>query len=242
MAERQVASRQIQVTETTTPKYQPASDDSFANFVESCESVETPTTKGSYDEDDLDVLDNNEAKNLPLRKESDDATKRLVAYIEEKMEYFDNKLTFAAAGINPPTPYEIQQAFSTWTQTSFSLNSMYEFAQTDADNAEAELKHFLQIKKSEVRKQYNKIDMKKSAWLSSTEIEATVYSIYRNDIAKLEAKSIELRREASYLNSMKKSWSDYLWVLRSLKEMSIAEMQGMKYTPDLRRGDETDLM
>lgn len=242
MAERQVASRQIQVTETTTPKYQPASDDSFANFVESCEPAEKATTKNSYDEDDFDVLNNNEAKNLPFRQESDDATKRLVAYIEEKMEYFDNKLTFAAAGINPPTPYEIQQAFSTWTQTSFSLNSMYEFAQTDADNAEAELKHFIQIKKSEVRKQYNKIDMKKSAWLSSTEIEATVYSIYRNDIAKLEAKMIELRREASYLNAMKKSWSDYLWVLRSLKDMSVAEMQGMRYTPDLRRGDETDLM
>lgn len=242
MAERQVASRQIQVVETTTPKYQPASDDSFMEFVKSCEPEVNTVAKSDYEEADFDALDDNEAKTLPFRGESDDATKRLVAYIEDKMEYFDNKLTFAAAGINPPTPFEIQQAFSTWTQTSFSLNSMYEFAQTDADNAEAELKHFIQIKKSEVRKQYNKIDMKKSAWLSSTEIEATVYSIYRNDIAKLEAKMIELKREASYLNAMKKTWSDYLWVLRSLKDMSVAEMQGMKYTPDLRRGDETDLM
>jgi hypothetical protein len=107
---------------------------------------------------------------------------------------------------------------------------------------EAELDKFIKIKKSEVRTKYNKIDAKKSSWLSATDIEATVHSVYRNDIAKLEAKAIELRREASYLKSMQKTWSDYLWVLRSLKDMSIAEMNGMKFTPDLRRGDELDLM
>ena len=48
--------------------------------------------------------------------------------------------------------------------------------------------------------------------------------------------------ETAYLNSMKKTWSDYLWVLKSLKDMSLAEMSGMKFTPDLKRGDETDLM
>ena len=51
-----------------------------------------------------------------------------------------------------------------------------------------------------------------------------------------------MRREASYLKSMQKTWSDYLWVLRSLKDMSTAEMNGMRFTPDLRRGDEQDLM
>lgn len=192
--------------------------------------------------DELEYLDNTSAKDLPFRDESEDEVERLTKYISQQVEYFNNKITFAAASINPPTPYEIEMAFSTWVQTSFSLNSMYEFTQNDADNAEAELKHFINIKKSELRSHFNTINAKKAAWLSATEIEAAVYSKYRNDIAKLETKVIELRREASYLNSMKKTWSDYLWVLKSLKDMSLAEMSGMKFTPDLRRGDETDLM
>lgn len=230
MAERHVASRQIDTE--TTPKYQMVDDDTFKDVVD-------PTSQSF---DDIEHLNDTGAKDLPFRIESDDATQRLVSYIEEKMEYFENKLTFYAAGMNPPTPYEIQVALSTWVQTSFSINAMYEFAQTDADNAEAELRQYINIKKSEVRTKYNKIDMKKASWLSATEIEATVYSVYRNDIAKLEAKVVELRREASYLKNMQKTWSDYLWVLRTLKDMSIAEMNGMKVTPDLRRGDETDLM
>lgn len=241
MAERQIASRQIttetEVTnEVITTKYQMTSDEAFTGIVDS----KQPTEPVEYV--DMEYLNDTAAKDLPFRPESEDATQRLVNYIEEKMEYFNNKLTFASAGMNPPTPYEIQMAFSTWVQTSFSINSMYEFAQTDADNAEAELDKFIKIKKSEVRAKYNKIDAKKSSWLSATDIEATVHSVYRNDIAKLEAKAIELRREASYLKSMQKTWSDYLWVLRSLKDMSIAEMNGMKFTPDLRRGDELDLM
>lgn len=181
-----------------------------------------------------------DVENLPFHQDSEDATQKLANYINEKMEYFNNKLTFADAGMNPPTPYEIEMAFATWMQTSFSINSMYEFAQADADNAEAEYRQYFNIKKSEVRKQYNKIDMKKASWLSATEIEATVYSIYKNDISKLEANVVELKRKASFLKSMQKTWSDYLWVLRSLKDMSIAEMNGARYTPDLKRGDETD--
>ena len=241
MAERQIASRQVttetEVTkEVTKTKYQMTSDEAFTGIVESKPSTEP------VEDVDMEYLNDTAAKDLPFRQESEDATQRLVNYIEEKMEYFNNKLTFAVAGMNPPTPYEIQMAFSTWVQTSFSINSMYEFAQTDADNAEAELDKFIKIKKSEVRAKYNKIDAKKSSWLSATDIEATVHSVYRNDIAKLEAKAIELRREASYLKSMQKTCSDYLWVLRSLKDMSTAEMNGMRFTPDLRRGDEQDLM
>ena len=242
MAERQVASRQIPTTttineaeNTAQTKYQMTSDEDFAGVSDKSSNE----TKEDYD---LDYLNDTGAKDLPFRLESEDSTQKLVNYIEEKMKYFNNKLTFASAGINPPTPYEIQMAFSTWVQTSFSINAMYEFAQTDADNAEAELDQYIKIKKSEVRTKYNKIDAKKSSWLSATDIEATVHSVYKNDIAKLEAKAIELRREASYLKGMQKTWENYLWVLRSLKDMSMAEMNGMRFTPDLRRGDEHDLM
>ena len=227
MAERQVTSRQI----STEPKYQMADESGFESFVDN---------NKPDDFSDIEHLNDNGAKDLPFRTDSEDTTQRLVNYIEEKMEYFNNRLTFYAAGINPPTPYEIEMALSTWVQTSMSINAMYEFAQTDADNAEAELRQYMNIKKSEVRMKYNKIDAKKASWLSATEIEATVYSVYRNDISKLESKCIELRREASYLNNIRKTWSDYLWVLRSLKDMSVAEMNGMKVTPDLKRGDEID--
>lgn len=209
--------------------------------------VDEPKIETKYeetpDEDfNLGVDDSNAVNELPFRRESNDEVEKLAKFISEKVEYFNNRITFAAAGINPPTPYEIEIALASWVQTSFSLNSMYEFAQADADNAEAELKHFINIKKAETRTRFNKIDMKKASWLSSTEIEATVYSVYRKDLAILESRVIELKREASYLNSMKKTWSDYLWVLRTLKDMAVAEMNGMKVTPDLRRGDEEDLM
>ena len=191
---------------------------------------------------DFDLANSTGAKDLPFHKEAQDNTQKLVDYIQEKMEYFNNKLTFTNAGANPPTPYEIEIALSTWLQTSFSINSMYEFAQTDADNAEAEYRQYFQISKHDVRNTFNKPGMKTTEKLPADGIEAATYSIHRNDIAKLEAKMIELKREASFLKSMQKSWSDYLWVLRTLQAMSNAEIQGSRYTPDLRRGDETDLM
>lgn len=232
MAERQI--RQIHSPNIEQPKTE--IKEPSINTV-----VEQPNVESNA-ENDFISLDNNGAKDLPFRQESEDATQRLVNYIEKQMEYFNNKLTFAVAANNPPNPYEIEIALSQWIQTSFSINSMYELAQTDADNAEAELRQYFNIKKAEVRTKFNRIDLKKASWLSATEIEATVYSVYKQDIAKLEAKVVELKREASFLKNMQKSWSDYLWVLRSLKDMSVAEFNGMKVTPDLRRGDEIDLM
>ena len=193
-------------------------------------------------DDDFDLANSTKAKDLPFHQESLDSTQKLVEYIQEKMEYFNNKLTFANAGANPPTPYEIEVALATWPQTSFSINSMYEFAQTDADNAAAELEQYLQIMKHDVRTTFNKPGMKSTEKLPADGIEAATYSIHRNDIAKLEAKVIELKREASFLKSMQKTWSDYLWVLRTLQAMASDEIRGTKYAPDLRRGDETDLM
>lgn len=200
----------------------------------------TPKYEMTPDED-FDVLNDTGAKNLPFRQESEDATQRLVKYIEEKMEYFNNKLTFADAGANPPTPYEIEIALSTWLQTSFSINSMYEFAQAEADNAEAEYRQYFNIQKFDVRNQFNKAGMKSTEKLPAEGIESATYSIHRNDIARLEAKIVELKREASFLKSMQKSWDNYLWVLRTLQSMANVEMQGTRYTPDLRRGDETDI-
>jgi uncharacterized membrane protein len=43
----------------------------------------------------------------------------------------------------------------------------------------------------EIRNTYNTIDVKNSQWLSAKEIEATVYKVYKKELAELKADQIE---------------------------------------------------
>lgn len=169
----------------------------------------------------------------------DKASDDLVRYVSEQIDRMNNKILFD--GSREPSLYELDIALSTYEQTLFGLVALYESIKMEAELAKERYNEFYNTKYMEIRNKYNNIDVKNSQWLSAREIEATVYSVYKKELAELKADQIKKDCQRSTSERLMKGWESYLWVLNTLSKNSQAEMNASMRSVDLYRGDEPDL-
>lgn len=178
-------------------------------------------------------------KETCMATEAEKAGDKLLIFVEKQVDKMNNKILFD--GNREPSLYELQMALSTYEQTMFGLVAMYEQAKYDAEVAKSKYKEFYATKFMETRNKYNTLDTAKSKWLSANEIEFTMQSIYKKELAMLETDRIEKEAERSTLERLMRSWESYQFVLTQLSKNSIAQMGGSRISTDLPRGDEDDL-
>ena len=169
----------------------------------------------------------------------DEASENLVRYVSEQIDRMNNKILFD--GSREPSLYELDLALSTYEQTLFGLIALYEANKMEAELAKEKYNEFFNDKYMEIRNTYNTIDIKNSQWLSAKEIEATVYKVYKKELAELKADQIEKDCKRSTSERLMKGWESYLWVLNTLSKNSQAEINANMKSVDLYRGDEPEL-
>lgn len=162
----------------------------------------------------------------------------LIAFVEREIFRMNKKLLFD--GKSSPSMYELDMALSTYEQTLFGLIALYEQAKFDAEMAKEKWTEFYNAKYMEVRNTYNTKDAQKAQWLSAKELEATVYSIYKKEVAELRANIMEMEGKRSTMQRLLSGWESYQFILGQLSRNSIASINASMSTVDLKRGDETE--
>lgn len=183
---------------------------------------EEPTSQKSY----VDVLAEQKGESL-------------MEFVEKQINLMNNRLLFN--GNREPSLYEINIALSTYEQTLLGLQVLYEQAKFDSEVAKAKYDEFYNVKYMEIRNTYNTKDVKNAQWLSSKEIEATLYKVYQKELFELKMNMIETEGKRSTMQRLCDSWNSYLWCLNTLSKNSIAAANASISSIDMARGDETDL-
>lgn len=183
---------------------------------------EEPTSQKSY----VDVLAEQKGESL-------------MEFVEKQINLMNNRLLFN--GNREPSLYEINIALSTYEQTLLGLQVLYEQAKFDSEVAKAKYDEFYNVKYMEIRNTYNTKDVKNAQWLSSKEIEATLYKVYQKELFELKMNMIETEGKRSTMQRLCDSWNSYLWCLNTLSKNSIAAANASISSIDMARGDETDI-
>lgn len=173
-----------------------------------------------------------------IDQSSEKAGDELIAYVEKHIAMMNNKLLFN--GNREPSLYELDMALSTYEQTLFSVTALYEQAKFDADIAKAKYDEWYNNKYMEIRNKYNTKDVKNAQWLSSKEIDATLFTVYKSEAAALRSNIILCEGKRSTAERLCKAWEQYLWVLNTLSKNSQAQYNASGNSVDLRRGDELE--
>lgn len=163
----------------------------------------------------------------------------LMEFVEKQINLMNNRLLFN--GNREPSLYEINIALSTYEQTLLGLQVLYEQAKFDSEVAKAKYDEFYNVKYMEIRNTYNTKDVKNAQWLSSKEIEATLYKVYQKELFELKMNMIETEGKRSTMQRLCDSWNSYLWCLNTLSKNSIAAANASISSIDMARGDETDI-
>ena len=199
------------------------------------EPIQQPSPSPQPKEEPEQKPFNSEIENL-----TDEASQKLLAYVNEQITRMDNKLLFN--GDRDPSKYELDMALSQYEQTLFGLIALYETAKFDEEFAKAKYDEWYAEKYMEIRYLYNTKDVKNASWLSAKEIDATVLTRYKSTAAQLKSEIISKSCERSTMERLLKGWESYLWVLNALSKNAQAEMAANLKGVDLYKGDEDELM
>jgi hypothetical protein len=120
----------------------------------------------------------------------------------------------------------------------FALTAVYEQARFDAEAAKEKYNEWYYDKYMEIRNRYNTIDVKTAQWLSSKEIDATLFKTYRKEAAKLKAEMIKAEGQRSTVERLLKGWENYAYILGQLSKNINAQMMGSSIGVDIRRSDD----
>ena len=171
-----------------------------------------------------------------IERETTKAGEELLAYVDKQIQRMNSKVSFNSGNI---TLYELDVALSTYEPTLFALTALYEQARFDAEVAKEKYNEWYYDKYMEIRNTYNTKDVKTAQWLSSKEIDATLFKIYRKEAAKLKAETIKAEGQRSTVERLLKGWENYAFILGQLSKNVNAQMMGSSISVDMRRGDDT---
>jgi hypothetical protein len=171
-----------------------------------------------------------------IERETTKAGEELLAYVDKQIQRMNSKVSFNSGNI---TLYELDVALSTYEPTLFALTALYEQARFDAEVAKEKYNEWYYDKYMEIRNTYNTKDVKTAQWLSSKEIDATLFKIYRKEAAKLKAETIKAEGQRSTVERLLKGWENYAFILGQLSKNVNAQMMGSSISVDMLRGDDT---
>ena len=205
------------------PSYKPTSETPKAEPTKASE----PTKVNVWDS-----FSNNDSD---MEKELNKAGEELLAYVDKQIQRMNNKVSFNSGNI---TLYELDVALSTYEPTLFALTAIYEQARFDAEAAKEKYNEWYYDKYMEIRNTYNTINVKTAQWLSSKEIDATLFKTYRKEAASLKAEMIKAEGQRSTVERLLKGWEQYAFILGQLSRNVNAQMAGSNMSVDLKRGDD----
>lgn len=171
-----------------------------------------------------------------IERETTKAGEELLAYVDKQIQRMNSKVSFNSGNI---TLYELDVALSTYEPTLFALTALYEQARFDAEVAKEKYNEWYYDKYMEIRNTYNTKDVKTAQWLSSKEIDATLFKVYRKEAAKLKAETIKAEGQRSTVERLLKGWENYAFILGQLSKNVNAQMMGSSISVDMRHGDDT---
>ena len=175
------------------------------------------------------------AEGSDIENELNKAGEELLAYVDKQIQRMNNKVNFSSGDVSL---YELDVALSTYEPTLFALTAVYEQARFDAEAAKEKYNEWYYDKYMEIRNQYNTIDVKTAQWLSSKEIDATLFKTYRKEAAKLKAEMIKAEGQRSTVERLLKGWENYAYILGQLSKNINAQMMGSSIGVDIRRSDD----
>ena len=158
------------------------------------------------------------AEGSDIENELNKAGEELLAYVDKQIQRMNNKVNFSSGDVSL---YELDVALSTYEPTLFALTAVYYYD-----------------KYMEIRNRYNTIDVKTAQWLSSKEIDATLFKTYRKEAAKLKAEMIKAEGQRSTVERLLKGWENYAYILGQLSKNINAQMMGSSIGVDIRRSDD----
>ena len=175
------------------------------------------------------------AEGSDIENELNKAGEELLAYVDKQIQRMNNKVNFSSGDVSL---YELDVALSTYEPTLFALTAVYEQARFDAEAAKEKYNEWYYDKYMEIRNRYNTIDVKTAQWLSSKEIDATLFKTYRKEAAKLKAEMIKAEGQRSTVERLLKGWENYAYILGQLSKNINAQMMGSSIGVDIRRSDD----
>jgi hypothetical protein len=183
----------------------------------------------------VNVWDSFSNNDSDMERELNKAGEELLAYVDKQIQRMNNKVSFNSGNI---TLYELDVALSTYEPTLFALTAIYEQARFDAEAAKEKYNEWYYDKYMEIRNTYNTINVKTAQWLSSKEIDATLFKTYRKEAASLKAEMIKAEGQRSTVERLLKGWEQYAFILGQLSRNVNAQMAGSNMSVDLKRGDD----
>ena len=196
----------------------------------------TPTSEATGAEPTkVNVWESFSNNDSDMERELNKAGEELLAYVDKQIQRMNNKVSFNSGNI---TLYELDVALSTYEPTLFALTAIYEQARFDAEAAKEKYNEWYYDKYMEIRNTYNTINVKTAQWLSSKEIDATLFKTYRKEAASLKAEMIKAEGQRSTVERLLKGWEQYAFILGQLSRNVNAQMAGSNMSVDLKRGDD----
>ena len=205
------------------------------SYTPESETTKAEPTKAS-EPTKVNVWDSFSNNDSDMEKELNKAGEELLAYVDKQIQRMNNKVSFSNSG--NITLYELDVALSTYEPTLFALTAIYEQARFDAEAAKEKYNEWYYDKYMEIRNTYNTINVKTAQWLSSKEIDATLFKTYRKEAASLKAEMIKAEGQRSTVERLLKGWEQYAFILGQLSRNVNAQMAGSNMSVDLKRGDD----
>lgn len=156
-----------------------------------------------------------------LHSAFEDSTEKLIEFVAKQTEYMESKLLFDG---RTPSFGELQIAQLQYEGVALGLNTLYQMATNEMDEAVEAYNTWFYTKCAEVREKVNPPTLPASKWYSAKEIEYMVYRDYAKERSILFAAMTEKKREHSTLERMTKMWESYSYALRELRELAKLEV------------------
>jgi hypothetical protein len=153
----------------------------------------------------------------------DQSEEKFLEFVKQQMETMNNSLLF---NYKEPTMYELNMSLSQWESVWFGLVTIYGEARWASQKAKEEYDEWWACKFMDVRNRENKTSMKRTMWLSTTEIENTVISENLAKVRELKAAMLESEAKRELMGRIMDGWTNYQWILNRLSTNSVAEIQG----------------
>lgn len=171
-----------------------------------------------------------------LHEAFEESTEKLIAFVAKQTEYMESKLLFDG---RTPSFSELQFAQLQYEGVALGLNTLYQTATNEMEEAVEAYNTWFYTKCAEVREKVNPPSLPASKWYSAKEIEYMVYRDYPKERSTLYATMVEKKREHSNMERMTKMWESYSYALRELRELAKLEVLATGQHTDLEY-DETD--